>query len=68
MKLEQFSGLLTTLTHDFTKTLPGELLLTTEGDITTFYAPFDYINTQAKIVLCGITPGLQQASRALEEA
>ena len=68
MKLEQFSALLTDTSHDFKKTLPAELQLATEGDLTTFYAPFDYINTQAKIVLCGITPGLQQASQALEEA
>ncbi len=31
----------------------------------THYAPFDWVNTHAKIVLCGITPGLKQAQIAL---
>lgn len=68
MSFERFSTLLSGSTHDFTKTLPTELLLSTEGRLQTFYAPFDHINTAARVVLCGITPGLQQASRALEEA
>lgn len=67
MSLEQFGHLLSSSTHNFA-TLPAELLLASEGNLQTFYAPFDYINTGAKVVLCGITPGLQQASRALEEA
>lgn len=68
MSFERFSTLLSGSTHDFKKTLPTELLLSTEGRLQTFYAPFDHINTAARVVLCGITPGLQQASRALEEA
>ena len=44
------------------------LLLDSSGDFTTFYAPFEYINTAAKVVLCGITPGLQQATIALATA
>jgi hypothetical protein len=30
-----------------------------------FYAPFDYVNEQAKIILVGITPGKTQMNRAL---
>ena len=67
MSLEQFSHLLYASTHNFA-TLPSELLLASEGGLQTFYAPFDHINTGARVVLCGITPGLQQASRALDEA
>lgn len=67
MSLEQFSHLLSSSTHNFA-TLPAELLLTSEGNLQTFYAPFDHVNSGARIVLCGITPGLQQASRALDEA
>lgn len=67
MSLEQFSHLLSTSTHNFA-TLPAELLLASEGNLQTFYAPFDHVNTGARVVLCGITPGLQQASRALDEA
>ncbi len=68
MSLEEFSTLLSTTALDFTSSLPKELLLTSEGNLETFYAPFDHINAGARIVLCGITPGFQQASRALEEA
>lgn len=67
MSLETFSELIAAATHDFSK-LPAELLLSSEGALQTFYAPFDHVNTEAKIVICGITPGLQQASRALEKA
>lgn len=68
MSLEQFSTVLSSPTHNFANALPAELLLSSEGALQTFYAPFDYVNTEARIVLCGITPGLQQASRALDEA
>lgn len=67
MSLEQFSTLLSASTHNFA-TLPAELLLASEGNLQTFYAPFDHVNAGARVVLCGITPGLQQASRALDEA
>jgi hypothetical protein len=50
------------------ESLPNELLLASEGTLQTFYAPFDYINTQARVTLCGITPGYQQAINALHEA
>lgn len=68
MSLEQFSAMLAASTHNFTNTLPAELLLASEGDLQTFYAPFDHVNAGARVVLCGITPGLQQASHALDEA
>ncbi len=48
--------------------LPKELLIETDGEFSIFYAPFDFINKQAKIIICGITPGLQQAHLALNEA
>ena len=68
MSLEQFSRLLSASTHTFAHPLPAELLLASEGNLQTFYAPFDHVNSEARIVICGITPGLQQASRALDEA
>ena len=37
-----------------------EFLIKKDGNIEIYYAPFDYINTKAKIVIVGITPGLQQ--------
>lgn len=45
--------------------LPQRLLLRKKGDIEVYYAPFEHVNTSAKIVLCGITPGIQQAEKAL---
>lgn len=50
------------------ESLPNDLLLSSDGDLSVYYAPFDYINRQAKITICGITPGLQQALLALIEA
>lgn len=66
---EKFSPLLSDPAFNLTgNPLPKELLLSSEGNIETFYAPFDYINTQARITICGITPGYQQAINALNEA
>jgi hypothetical protein len=48
--------------------LPDKLLIMAKGDNTTFYAPFDYINEGAQIVIVGITPGHQQAVNALVKA
>ena len=35
-------------------------LIKKENNIEIYYAPFDYINSKAKIMIVGITPGLQQ--------
>ena len=35
-------------------------LIKRENNIKIYYAPFDYINSKAKIMIVGITPGLQQ--------
>lgn len=40
----------------------------TEGCLTTFYAPFDYINHDARVVLMGITPGWTQTELAFRLA
>jgi hypothetical protein len=39
-----------------------------EGKPATYYAPFDFINEQAKVVLVGITPGPKQLNPALQVA
>lgn len=44
---------------------PVSLEMRRDGDWATYYAPFDHVNTSARIVLVGITPGLQQAGNAL---
>ncbi|UYV19455.1 hypothetical protein K1Y77_01895 [Halomonas qaidamensis] len=48
--------------------LPASLLIADSGNYQTFYAPFEHINREARITICGITPGLQQARNALNTA
>ena len=42
-----------------------ELLIEREGSLACHYAPFDHVNTNAKVVLLGLTPGAQQARNAI---
>lgn len=44
------------------------LQLAASGSLAAFYAPFDAINPNARVVLVGITPGRTQATNALAEA
>ena len=48
--------------------MASELLLWQQGALSVFYAPWDWVNTSARVVLVGITPGLHQATEALAEA
>ena len=41
-------------------------LIESEDNIEIYYAPFDYINSKAKIMIVGITPGLQQMLQSFE--
>lgn len=49
-------------------TLDGRLTLARSERLTISYAPFEPINADARLVLCGITPGRSQAVAALHEA
>ena len=44
------------------------LLLWEDGALSVYYAPWDWVNTSAKVMLVGITPGAYQATEALREA
>jgi hypothetical protein len=44
------------------------LLLWEDGPLSVYYAPWDWVNTTAKVMLVGITPGAYQATEALREA
>ncbi|AWH45374.1 hypothetical protein [Stenotrophomonas sp. ZAC14A_NAIMI4_1] len=44
-----------------------DLLISRSGQLETYYAPFEHVNTDARVVLVGITPGLFQAQKALEQ-
>jgi hypothetical protein len=43
-----------------------ELLIAREGRLSVFYAPFDSVNPEARVVLLGLTPGWQQMCIAIE--
>jgi hypothetical protein len=49
-------------------TLGGTLALDKQGPLTVSYAPLDFINHEARIVILGIRPGAKQAGEALAEA
>lgn len=40
----------------------------TDGRLRTYYAPFDYVNTEAHLVIVGITPGRTQMNKANQAA
>lgn len=44
------------------------LLMDASGNVKIYYAPFEYINHSARIVLVGITPGPTQMVNANNEA
>lgn len=48
--------------------LSGALRIAQSGRFTIDYAPFEYIQPNARLVIVGITPGTQQAGNALAEA
>ncbi|SDD96598.1 hypothetical protein [Aquimonas voraii] len=54
--------------HPSAAGLPDALLMERSGDLSVYYAPFEYVNPAARIVLVGITPGIQQAENALASA
>jgi hypothetical protein len=65
---ENYASLMKSSTLCNSSGLNEELRIAQEGDIETYYAPFDYIERDARLVLVGITPGLTQARNALLEA
>ncbi|MDA7486014.1 hypothetical protein N9A31_01590 [Candidatus Pelagibacter ubique] len=44
----------------------NKFLINKEGNIKIYYAPFDYVNSKAKIMIVGITPGLQQMLQSFQ--
>lgn len=47
--------------------LSPDLLISRSGQLATYYAPFEHVNTAARVVLVGITPGQFQAQKAIEQ-
>ncbi len=46
--------------------LPECLQMGKENNLSVYYSPFDWVNTKAKVVIMGITPGKTQAVNALK--
>lgn len=69
-RFEEFAPTIKALPDTFAleQPLPKALHLEAEGGLSVFYAPFDHLNEDAKIVLVGITPGRVQAIEALTRA
>ena len=44
----------------------NKFLINKEGNIKIYYAPFDYVNSKAKIMIVGITPGFQQMLQSFQ--
>jgi hypothetical protein len=44
----------------------GKFLIAKKDNTKIYYAPFDYINSKAKIMIVGITPGFQQMLQSFE--
>ena len=53
---------------DIEQPLPASLRITGDARHEVYYAPFDHVNTAAKVVLVGITPGRVQAIEAIRTA
>ncbi len=50
------------------RTLSNKLRIASDGAIDVCYAPFEYVNPAARVVIVGITPGRTQMLNALKEA
>jgi hypothetical protein len=46
--------------------MPNSLLIGQEDSLSVYYAPLDWVNTHARVVVVGITPGKTQAINALQ--
>ena len=62
--LDQFRS---AVLQDAPLSINPQLQISESGALATYYAPFEHVNTSARVVLVGITPGLQQAHVALSE-
>ncbi len=51
-----------------TKVFDHRLRLAWDGNLSIYYAPFEYLNDRAKVVIVGLTPGYTQMVYALREA
>lgn len=69
-QFHHFAPILSSLSTDFAGDvpLPASLRMAGDGRFDVFYAPFDHVNPDARVVLVGITPGRVQALEAIGTA
>lgn len=68
---QQFSTVISKLSDselDGGPSLTSKLRIAHEGAIEVCYAPFEHINSEARVVIVGITPGRTQMVNAIKEA
>ncbi|MDQ0230892.1 hypothetical protein [Metabacillus malikii] len=68
-KFHQFKSAIASLEEVNERTLKSQTFLIEKDEkrgIEIYYAPFDYINKHAKVVIVGITPGFYQMKQAYE--
>lgn len=63
---EKFASVITT--NPWPTAQDSRLLLQENDGISVYYAPFDHVNTEARIALVGITPGPTQMVNSIVEA
>lgn len=69
-QFNQFSSVIRSLTEadlQHPTSLNAKLRIAQDGPVEVCYAPFEYINQKARIVIVGITPGRTQMVNALRE-
>ena len=67
----RFAPTIRSLTHDELAGSPAafdKLAIAEKGPLRVCYAPFEYLNPEARVVIVGITPGKTQMLNALREA
>ena len=69
-QFHHFAPVLSSLSTNFASDvpLPASLRMAGDGRFDVFYAPFDHVNPNARVVLVGITPGRVQALEAIGTA
>jgi hypothetical protein len=66
IKIEEFRNFVAKTKAEFDIFDP-QLSIAREGPLETFYAPFEHINTEARVTVIGLTPGQTQMRIALTE-
>lgn len=64
--LDRIRGLHDSAAYSTTELLRDDFLLASEGDLSIYFAPFDWVNSEASVSLVGITPGWTQMEKSFQ--